>query len=271
MSKYMRKIMPFVNENRGYAHRGNQPAGRCILESSEGGGKLTLWIQNLQPETLYKAHLIFAQGNGYAGLPVCNISPNANGRAKQNIHLDAGDLEKCIAVAVLTSKNDAPLCAYKDEQVPWHKDFALIDKRTEEVTEAEPQAFETLVPQDPDNLLSDAFKEEVESMIKTHTHMQPFEKQSRDVEWMRISLNEDLSLPDYICELLNEPFVKSAFNQYNHLILGKAVDEGAKRYYIGIPALYDSKDKIVGFRQFKSSEDKEPQAGDYGYWLVFMA
>ena len=123
----------------------------------------------------------------------------------------------------------------------------------------------------PESTLSEAFKNEVETILKSHTHMQPFEKQNRDVDWVRISLNEDLSLPDGIRDLLNEPFVESAYRQYNHLILGKALDEGLKRYYIGIPALYDPKDKIIGFRQFKCSEDTEPMPGDYGYWLIFMS
>ena len=101
--------------------------------------------------------------------------------------------------------------------------------------------------------------------------MHPFQKQSRHVEWVRISLDEDLQLPNYICDLLNEPFVETAYAQYSHLILGKATDEGPKRYYIGIPALYEPKDKIIGFRQFKCSEDSEHKPGDYGYWLIFMS
>ena len=124
---------------------------------------------------------------------------------------------------------------------------------------------------DPENALSDTFKEEVKSILHTHTHMHPFEKQNRNVDWVRISLDENLSLPNNICDLLTEPFVEEAYRKYNHIILGKASDVGPRRYYIGIPALYDPKDKIIGFRQFKCSEDKEPENGDYGYWLIFMS
>ena len=124
---------------------------------------------------------------------------------------------------------------------------------------------------DPENTLTEKFKEEVNAILKSHTQMQPFQKQNRSVHWVRISLDEDLTLPNYICDLLTEPFVEKSYKKYSHLILGKATDDGPKRYYIGVPALYDPKNKIVGFRQFKCSEDKEPNPGDYGYWLIFMS
>ena len=144
---------------------------------------------------------------------------------------------------------------------------------SQEVVEeqAEEQKIDTPMVSAPENVLSDVFKEEVEAVFKTHTHMNPFEKQNRQVKWVRISLSENLSLPSDICGLLSGPFVEDAYKKYSHIILGKADDDGPMRYYIGIPSLYDPKDKIEGFKQFKCSEDKKPQPSDYGYWLIFMS
>jgi len=119
--------------------------------------------------------------------------------------------------------------------------------------------------------LSPAFKTEVDTILNSHTHMHPFQKQNRHVHWVRISLNENLSLPEDIHNLVNTPFVEAAYNRYSHLILGKTADSGALRYYIGIPAAYDPEDKVTGFRQFKCSMDNEPAYGDYGYWLIFIS
>ena len=339
MQQYIRIFMPFINESKGYEHNGKAPAGRCLLESRSGVGKMVLWAQDLRPEALYKLHLIFKQGNRYSGLPLCSISPNASGKVEQRYSFDALDIEgfglsldQCLAVAVIASGGSgtaAPLCAYKDTEISWRNGFtvaeavklptveaakespkkvtmvdAIADSNSEKIKEigeaeeaegagaegqegsdeveelveveesveaVEEEAHSLEVAVDPESILSDTFKEEVELMLKSHTHMQPFEKQNRDVQWVRISLNEDLTLPNNICDLLNEAFVEAAYRQYNHLILGKALDEGLKRYYIGIPALYDPKDKIIGFRQFKCSENAEPKSGDYGYWLIFMS
>lgn len=150
------------------------------------------------------------------------------------------------------------------------KDYSNQDYPTKDSPAEEDEAYDP-PPPDPEKGLSDQFKEEVEAILISHTHMHPFQKQNRKVAWVRISLDENLSLPNHICDLLYDPFVEKAYMRYSHLILGKALDDGPKRYYIGVPALYDAKDKIIGFRQFKCSEDTPPKEGDYGYWLIFMS
>jgi len=282
MQQYTRIIMPLTNETKGYEYKGRKPAGRCLLESRAGLGKLMLWVQDLKPETLYHVHMIFKSGGG---LKLCSLTVNEKGRGELSHSFNTESLEDCAAVAVIASgtKTSAPLCGYREGSFPWRNSYNLIKEEPppkeeapeekEEIPEEEEEEetpYEPLPP-DPENTLTDAFKKEVEGLLKSHTRMQPFQKQSRDVIWVRISLDEDLSLPNYICDLLSDPFVEEAYNQYSHLILGKAVDAGPTRYYIGVPALYEATDKIVGFRQFKGSGDAEPTAGDYGYWLIFMS
>jgi len=214
-------------------------------------------------------------------------------------------------IAAGASDTSAPLCGYTKNEIPWRRGFKKLEKEeairkdvreepkvdaveANTVEERMHEILDTYTPQDeatevsedtadlededyvpsapdPETVLSDTFKEEVDEALKSHTHMQPFKKQIKNVQWVRISLEEDFSLPNYICDLLNEPFVENAYRNYNHLILGKAKGKNAKRYYIGVPSIYDPKDKLVGFRQFKCSEDKKPKEGDYGYWLVFMS
>ena len=300
MQQYIRIFMPLINEIKGYECKGKNPAGRCLLESRENSGKLMLWVQDLRPEVLYRVHLIFKVGKNYAGLPLCSLSPRPGGKAELRHTFNAADiegyglsLEQCLAVAIIAGNEAAPLCAYRGEIFPWRNGFTILvkDRKPEEPKEErheEPE--ETIIEpieetieevieeklKEPEILitattLTESFKNEVEAILKSHTHMQPFEKQSRHVEWRRISIDEDIPFPNYICDLLSDPFVEAAYKQYNHILLGKADDDGPKRYYIGIPAQYDPKDKIIGFRQFKSSEDKEPEPGDFGYWLIFMA
>jgi hypothetical protein len=278
--------------------------------------------------------MIFREGNGYAGLPLCPLTVRPGGKAELRFAFDATNvegygmaMEHCLAVVVLAaggSDTAAPLCGYREGSLPWRSGFKVMEKKKAEVrppdpapvpivTVVEPEVKSEIEvvkleiagpevtveeikalaeeasatepdeldeteedspvppPHDPESGITDAFKDEVEAILKSHTHMKPFEKQNRQVQWVRISLDENLSLPNYICDLLSEPFVESAYRLYNHLILGTTADTGPKRYYIGVPALYDPKDKLVGFRQFKTSENKDPILGDYGYWLIFMS
>ena len=316
MQQYIRIFMPLNSETNGYEYNGKTPVGRCLLESRSGIGKLVLWVQDLKPEILYRVHLIFKDGSGYMGLPLCALTIRPNGKAELRHSFNAADIEgcglaldQCQAVVIITGagRNAAsPLCGYREGPLPWRSGFKIFERNMaaekipddtskepetpEEIPEdisKEPETLEEIPSEEPlilsspppspqpssnaENSLSAAFKEEVDAILNSHTHMHPFQKQNRHVNWVRISLNENLSLPKNICDLLNTPFVEAAYRRYSHLILGKTADSGVLRYYIGVPAAYDPEDKAVGFRQFKCSMDNEPAYGDYGYWLVFMS
>ncbi|MCL2398733.1 MAG: hypothetical protein FWC91_03180 [Defluviitaleaceae bacterium] len=352
MQQYIRIFLPLTSETKGYEYNTKIPSGRCLLESRSGTGKLILWVQDLKPEALYRVHLLFKDGGGYVGLPLCPLTVKASGKGEARYTFDAANIEgfgmaldECQALIIIAgSDTAAPLCGYRNEILPWRRSFKKLDKTpkipkisttapgikemAKKPTEAENIVVEKPVEEvkaehikeqdvieeiekeetieeiiieeeelkeefinesairedlsgeesmydipilDSENALTDDFKEEVAMRLEGNTHIQPFQKQSRNVQWVRISIDENLTLPNHICDLLTKSFVENAFRQYSHLILGTTTDDGPKRYYIGVPALYNPKDKIVGFRQFKCSEDKYPKLGDFGYWLIFMS
>jgi len=378
MQQYIRIFMALNSETHGYEYNGKTPGGRCLLESRSGMGKLVLWVQDLKPEVLYRVHLIFKDGSGYKGLPLCALTILSNGKAELRHTFNAMDIEgyglsldQCQAVAIIAGEGQSassPLCGYRENPLSWRNGFAIMERNKvvievsrdmveevgeiREVEEVKPveaiEVFETVEkismdtstksdvageifettsqkPETPENIqesvsqmsasqtpemseetfesesapkisgeipveiprevpqraphpgttsenaLSPAFKQEVDAILNSHTHMHPFQKQNRHVNWVRISLSENLSLPADIRSLLDTPFVVSAYSRYSHLILGKTADAGVLRYYLGIPAAYDPEDKVPGFKQFKCSMDNEPTYGDYGYWLIFMS
>ncbi|MCL2420247.1 MAG: hypothetical protein FWD03_00145 [Defluviitaleaceae bacterium] len=165
----------------------------------------------------------------------------------------------------------APAITIEVPEVPVPEEIAPEEIIPEALTPEAIVESPPTTPPTPTSTLSDTFKQEVDAILKTHTKMQPFQKQNRDVEWVRISPDEELSLPEDVRSLLNDPFVKNAFSQYSHLLLGKTTDDGNLRYYIGVPALYNPEDKAIGFKQFKGSKDADPVDGDYGYWLVHIS
>ena len=382
--QYTRIFMPLASETTGYEYKGKTPAGRCLLESRSGEGKLLLWAQDLKPEALYRVYLIFPEGAAFVGIPLCALTVKSNGKAELRHNFNATDIEgygrsmeNCNIVAVLAHQSPGTtvtLCGYRDTPIAWRNAFRKLERApieatiestvdtaesADEVPQAAPQekpkakpkakaktepaskstaktsiksatkssskrkstielppeltpaelealsakaiTFEVSppesptepteeddvkLPESPPGSLEDeteeegpfdyfglkaAFEAEVDEIMRSHTRMYPFRKQKRSVHWARISLDEDLTLPEYANELLSTPFVGKAYRQYSHLLLGKTADDGPRRYYIGVPSIYEPADKIVGFRQFKSCENETPVPGDYGYWLIFMS
>jgi len=310
MQQYTRTFMPLENESSGYEHMGKSPSGRVLMESRSSQGKLTLWVQDLKAEAIYKVHLIFKSESGFSGIPLCPLSVQANGKAELRHSFNAaniGDfglsLNDCLAVAVIASGaagTATPLCGYKDgKPIAWRSGFKRLEKTPppppkpepekppepnpmpEPVIEPEPEPEpieETPPPTPPppqptievESSISESLKKEVESIFKTHTQMKPFIRQKRTVKWIRISPDEELDFPKTVKDQLSKPFVEKAYQQYNHLIFGKTIDDLELRYYIGIPATYNTDDEKLGYKQFKINSGAKAKDGDYGYWLIFI-
>jgi hypothetical protein len=69
---------------------------------------------------------------------------------------------------------------------------------------------------------------------------------------------------------LEEPFVRAAYVNHDHLLLGLLDGE----YIIGVPCEYNPAErhqaKRLGFSQFHSDENTPPKRGNTGYWLMFV-
>ena len=102
----------------------------------------------------------------------------------------------------------------------------------------------------------------------------PFNTQSRETKWVRISLTDSVPLPYNRPRLLESQFVRAAYLAHGHLILGMTTDGTPAQYIIGVPGEYSPdlrpQAKRLGFSQFKSNENEPPKRGNNGYWLMFI-
>ncbi len=109
------------------------------------------------------------------------------------------------------------------------------------------------------------------STTSTNRSIKPFTKQSKPIQWIRISLTDAKHLPIDYKAFSGNGFVISAYNEYNHFILGRDTNGFSRQYILGIPGIYSTQRKTycikLGFTQFKCCDDISPTHGEFGYWL----
>ncbi|MDR1541976.1 MAG: hypothetical protein LBU32_29140 [Clostridiales bacterium] len=151
---------------------------------------------------------------------------------------------------------------YKQNEENANLDFITITPASEK-GEVQPETSP-----DAENQAS----QELNRIFEVNHEMQPFEKQSQDISWVRISMREPISLPINYSKIFNTPFVISSYKKYKHFIIGRVNEQNGRIYTLGIPGTYDIRDikmaKSLGFTQFKCVDNVTPAYGEYGYYLM---
>lgn len=347
---YVRMFMPLSKEAAGYEFKGRIPAGRCIVEFQNAKGKLSLWAQDLKPETRYSVCMVFGGSDGYVGVSMGGLVVDLKGKGEMRVAFDEDGLkglalDSLVSVAVLASAGKeiiSPLCGYKDRPVMWQNRFSFVREQEEklivedekfEVVEIKPveekeeeiaeeiveeieveieemveevqeiqeieEAVEIeeikqeeeikiidivavekvekkeILPSEPHITpdYNDAISV-VENILANNPVMDPFAKLNRTAKWVRFSIADPVPMPYNRPNLLEEPFVRAAYANHGHLLLGATIDDGPKKYIIGIPSVYDPDQRPqarrLGFSQFKCNEGDRAKRGAEGYWLMFI-
>lgn len=111
-----------------------------------------------------------------------------------------------------------------------------------------------------------------EDIFRTFPPEQPFSRQSKEVDWVRINLTDIPKLPIDEFDAEQNEFVRTRYDRYKHLIFGRYLVMGEPNYILGIPDAYNIDDRYkayeLGFRQFKPSANELLRNGVQGYWLM---
>ncbi|MGL4797973.1 MAG: DUF6128 domain-containing protein [Cellulosilyticaceae bacterium] len=101
--------------------------------------------------------------------------------------------------------------------------------------------------------------------------IQPFNEEDANIDWIRLSMAELMSIKQFSYEWCTQSFITLSYHKFGFLLLGR--DKKLEEYYIGIPDIYDPKqryilslDKIERFR-FRD-ENNVSKPGAYGYWIA---
>ncbi|MCL2199707.1 MAG: DUF6128 domain-containing protein, partial [Defluviitaleaceae bacterium] len=111
----------------------------------------------------------------------------------------------------------------------------------------------------------------VEAIFGSKPSEAPFEN-ADGTQWVRLTISDAVPLPDNRPQLLEEPFVRAAYANYAHLMLG--ITEDNSDYILAVPGEYapdlKAQAKRMGFTKFKPTAGKTAKHGDFGYWLMFV-
>ena len=90
------------------------------------------------------------------------------------------------------------------------------------------------------------------------------------VDVVEISPEDIEKMPNMNWHLLRNSFVKYGYQTFRHLIAGKINDNGNKRYFIGVPGIYNRRERttagLYGFTYFKFSMRSDIRLSQFGYW-----
>jgi len=278
---YSRFFMPLLQEASGYEYKGKSSTGRCIVESRNNMGKVTLWAQDLKPEIKYTIFLIFAQNQKHIGFNIGTLNVDSRGKAEFRRDITSADIhtftldEVAIIAVTVQSKNGiiSPLCGYKDMQIPWRHSFSewkestIVTKTNELHTLKEetpsniqpPAALQTPAPppplatkpvilQPPQDSLPSVAESQVpihqllDSIVNSSAVIEPFKKETRETLWTKCSKIEQLCLVSNNPNLMNELFILNSWANHEHFILGITTDGSPKQYIVGLPGIYNSED-----------------------------
>lgn len=129
----------------------------------------------------------------------------------------------------------------------------------------------------------------IKDMLKYYEKVQPFEKNIEDYKWWKMNYDKKtmhrgflpffgyvLSIYSYNPQIYYMNNCHNLMNKYGHYVFGIAYDKDMEpKYYVyGVPGRYLYKDQpfqgMTGFIYWYPLEDKNPEKGDYGYWLLHI-
>lgn len=112
-----------------------------------------------------------------------------------------------------------------------------------------------------------------EFIMENYPVMTPFagDEKTLCVRW---ELKDLRLLPRQYWYLGNNSFLLHGFFNYRYLILGITEKAGKKRWFIGIPGVYQNPERVMatlfGFPEFRNEKSAPVNTGEFGYWYRYL-
>ena len=110
-------------------------------------------------------------------------------------------------------------------------------------------------------------------ILENYPVLTPFEGEE-DILCIRMELKDLRMLPKHYWYLGNNSFLLHGFFNYRYLVLGMQKQEGQMRWFLGIPGVFQSQEKVMasifGFPKYKSEKAVRQKTGQFGYWYRYL-
>lgn len=115
--------------------------------------------------------------------------------------------------------------------------------------------------------------EQWQFILENYPVLTPFEGED-DILCVRLDLKDLRILPKRHWYLGNNSFLLHGFFNYRYLVLGAMDQEGEKRWFLGVPGVFQSQEKVMaaifGFTEYKSEKTAQQKTNQFGYWYRFL-
>ena len=149
----------------------------------------------------------------------------------------------------------------------------------QEDVEEESKAEETVLQEDveEESESEEAFVDDFEKMWINSTKEKPIVNNIFNTafyEGCKISTAQLEQFGEEADSLKSNQFLLKGYERYKHLLAGKVRYAGEERYCIGVPGIYENREKymadIYQFPVFLSLTENRMKTGSFGYWLYLL-
>lgn len=191
--------------------------------------------------------------------------------ANENSSLQATPVK---ASASLKNPQDAPVRLITAEPVP----PSAADL---EAAEAAPKPTQNNSEKTPlsqgapplQEALPENWEQKWKFILENYPVMTPFAGDENTL-CVRLELKDIRLLPRPYWYLGNNSFLLHGFFNYRYLILGAVKKSDKKRWFIGIPGVYQNPERVMatlfGFPEFRNEKSVPVNTGEFGYWYRYL-
>lgn len=110
-------------------------------------------------------------------------------------------------------------------------------------------------------------------LLENYPVLTPFEGEE-GILCIRMELRDLRVLPKRYWYLGNNSFLLHGFFNYRYLIFGVEETDEAKKWFLGVPGVFQSQEKVMasifGFPEYKSEKKSGQKTGQFGYWYRYI-
>lgn len=135
-----------------------------------------------------------------------------------------------------------------------------------------PKPFPGAPPSEPKSL-PENWNLKWEFILENYPVMTPFANDENTL-CVRLELRDIRLLPKHYWYLGNNSFLLHGFFNYRYLILGMTEQGEKKRWFIGIPGVFQNPERVMaslfGFPEFRNEKSLPVNTGEFGYWYRYL-